>query len=46
MNGQVRDALVLAQEEDWLPAIETDGARRDRAWLTDQIPASSETTSR
>ena len=31
----VRDALTLVQEEDWEPAIETDGARRDGAWLAE-----------
>ena len=25
INGQVRDALLLVQEEDWVPAIEFDG---------------------
>ena len=37
----VRDALVLVQEEDWIPARETDGSVRDGAWvteLTDLIP--------
>jgi hypothetical protein len=31
----VRDALTLVQEEDWEPAIEADGARRDGAWLAE-----------
>ena len=37
----VRDALVLVQEEDWIPARETDGSVRDGAWvveLTELIP--------
>jgi hypothetical protein len=37
----VRDALVLVQEEDWIPATESDGSVRDGAWvteLTDLIP--------
>ena len=40
----VRDALVLVQEEDWVPARETDGSVRDGAWvteLTDLIPLSA-----
>ena len=31
----VRDALVLVQEEDWLPAREADGSVRDGAWVTE-----------
>ena len=37
----VRDAMALVQEEDWIPATETDGSVRDGAWvteLTDLIP--------
>jgi hypothetical protein len=44
IDGRVRDALLLVQEEDWIPAIETDGSRRDGAWvveLTDFIDLSS-----
>ena len=40
----VRQALVLVQEEDWIPAKETDGSVRDGAWvteLTDLIPLSA-----
>ena len=40
----VRDALVLVQEEDWIPAEETDGSVRHGAWvteLTDLIPLSA-----
>ena len=40
----VRDALVLVQEEDWIPARETDGSVRDGDWvteLTDLIPLSA-----
>jgi hypothetical protein len=35
VNAQVRGALLLAQEEDWVPAIELDGARRPGAWVTE-----------
>jgi hypothetical protein len=31
IDQKVRDALVLAQEEDWVPAIESDGTVRDGA---------------
>lgn len=31
----VRDALVLVQEEDWIPAVEADGTIRDGAWVTE-----------
>jgi hypothetical protein len=40
----VRDAMLLVQEEDWIPATETDGSVRDGAWvteLTDLIPLSA-----
>lgn len=40
----VRDAMALVQEEDWIPATETDGSVRDGAWvveLTDLIPLST-----
>ena len=40
----VRDAMLLVQEEDWIPARETDGSVRDGAWvteLTDLIPLSA-----
>ena len=40
----VRQALVLVQEEDWIPAKETDGSVRDGASvaeLTDLIPLSA-----
>jgi hypothetical protein len=33
ISSSVREALVLAQEEDWTNAIEPDGARRDGAWV-------------
>lgn len=33
VSGQVRDALLLAQEEDWRPAIEADGTKRAGAWV-------------
>jgi hypothetical protein len=35
IKGQVRDALLLAQEEDWIPARESDSTRRDGAWVTE-----------
>ena len=33
VDGRVRDALLLAQEEDWVPAVDTDGRRRRGAWV-------------
>jgi Transposase DDE domain group 1 len=33
VDQRVRDALCLAQEEDWQPAVETDGSARDGAWV-------------
>ena len=33
IDGRVRDGLLLAQEEDWQPAIERDGQRRSGAWV-------------
>lgn len=33
VDGRVRDALLLAQEEDWTPAVEADGTRRPGAWV-------------
>jgi hypothetical protein len=35
INGQVRDALMLVQEEDWTPAIELGGDQREGAWVTE-----------
>jgi len=35
IDAAVRDAFMLVQEEDWIPAIETDGSRRDGAWLAE-----------
>jgi hypothetical protein len=35
VDQRVRDALCLAQEEDWISAIETDGTPRDGAWVTE-----------
>ena len=38
--GQVKDALFAAQEEDWVPATESDGSIRPGAWvieLTDLV---------
>ncbi len=40
VDQRVRDALLLAQEEDWIDAVETDGSSRAGAWvieLTDLI---------
>lgn len=33
VDGRVRNALLLAQEEDWVPAVEADGTRRPGAWV-------------
>jgi hypothetical protein len=33
VDSRVRDALLLAQEEDWVPAVEADGSRRPGAWV-------------
>ncbi len=33
VDGRVRNAVVLVQEEDWLPAVEADGTRRPGAWV-------------
>jgi len=33
VDGRVRNALMLAQEEDWVPAVEADGSRRPGAWV-------------
>ena len=44
IDGRVRDALLLVQEEDWIQARETDGSVRDGAWvveLTEFIDLSS-----
>jgi hypothetical protein len=35
IDQRVRDALYLAPEDDWLPAVETDGTVRDGAWVTE-----------
>ena len=35
VDGRVRDALLLAQEEDWAPAVEADGSDRPGAWVTE-----------
>jgi hypothetical protein len=35
IDSAVRDAFMLVQEEDWGPAIEADGSRRDGAWLVE-----------
>jgi len=35
VDARVRDALCLTQEEDWGPAVETDGTARDGAWVTE-----------
>jgi hypothetical protein len=31
----IREVLCLAQEEDWQPAVETDGSARDGAWIVE-----------
>ena len=35
IDSRVREALLLAQEEDWERAIETNGELRDGAWVTE-----------
>jgi hypothetical protein len=35
IDAAVREGLMLVQEEHWVPAIETDGSRRDGAWLVE-----------
>lgn len=35
IDGRVRDALLLVQEEDWSPAIETDGGVRAGAFVSE-----------
>jgi hypothetical protein len=35
IDAGVRDAFMLVQEEDWIPAVEADGGRRDGAWLVE-----------
>jgi Transposase DDE domain group 1 len=35
IDAAVRDAFMLVQEEDWIPALEADGSRRDGAWLVE-----------
>lgn len=35
VDGRVHDALMLAQEEDWVPAVEGDGGPRPGAWVTE-----------
>jgi hypothetical protein len=35
VDGRVRDALMMVQEEDWVPAVEADGSRRPGAWVTE-----------
>jgi hypothetical protein len=38
ITGRVRDALLLVQEEDWLPARDAGGRRRDGAWVIELTP--------
>jgi hypothetical protein len=35
IDAGVRDAFMLVQEQDWIPAVDTDGGRRDGAWLVE-----------
>jgi hypothetical protein len=35
IDARVREALLLAQEEDWVRAIEANGEFRDGAWVTE-----------
>jgi hypothetical protein len=44
VTGQVRDALMYVQEEDWVQAVELDGGVRPGAWvaeLTDLVDLSA-----
>lgn len=44
VDEQIREALLMAQEEDWVRAKEADGSARDGAWvqeLTDLVDLSS-----
>jgi hypothetical protein len=35
IDAGVRDAFMLVQEEDWIPAVDSGGGRRDGAWLVE-----------
>lgn len=35
VDARVRDALLMAQEEDWVPAVDADGRRREGAWVAE-----------
>lgn len=35
VDHRVRDALLLTREEDWTPAVESDGSARHGAWVTE-----------
>ncbi len=35
IDERARNALLVAQEDDWIPAVETDGTVRDGAWVTE-----------
>ena len=35
IDAAVRDAFMLVQDEDWIPAVEVDGGGRDGAWLVE-----------
>jgi Transposase DDE domain group 1 len=35
IDGRVREALMLVQEEDWRPAVELDGGIRQGAWVSE-----------
>jgi len=35
VDGRVRDALLLVQEEDWKPALDPNGTERDGSWVTE-----------
>ncbi|MGH8920527.1 MAG: IS1380 family transposase, partial [Actinomycetes bacterium] len=44
VDARVRAALMLAQEEDWVPAVEADGTRRPGAWVIELTDLADLTT--
>lgn len=35
VDGRIRDALLLVQEEDWTPALDSNGSVRDGSWVVE-----------
>jgi len=35
VDGRVRNALLTVQEEDWVPAVDAEGGRREGAWVSE-----------